>query len=212
MINVSRGAYLNLTNGLLVTDGNSISFESREADGSQSPLTYPVQLLQHPLISPLNITLRNPSVGGQDINAMINRASTFVDPYYVPGRSVLVAWEFTNQLFNNSSVQSAFNKFAQYCQARRNIGWKIVVVTALARNRKPSWGSITEFNQALSAVNQLLRDNWQQFADQIVDVRLIPELDPVQVTYIPDGTHPNALGHSFFVKALAPTLLRIPRN
>ena len=212
MINISRGAYLKLLNGFLVTDGNSITAESRESDGSQNPLTYPAQLLQLPSISPLNLTLRNTAVGGQSTDAMISRAATFVDPYYVPGKSVLVAWEFTNQLFNNSSATSAYNKFAQYCQARKNVGWKIVVVTALSRNRKPGWGSITEYNVQLEIANQLLRDNWRQFADQIVDVRQIPQLEPVQSAYMPDGTHPNALGHSFFVKALAPTLLRIPRN
>lgn len=213
MINISRGAFLNLQGGRIMIDGNSISATAVEADGTVSTQTaYPVQLAQHPLITPLNVEVRNASVPGQDTNSMISKGPSQIDPYLIPGRSVLIAWEITNQLFNNVGGENAYNKFAQYCRARKAVGWKIIVITALARNRKPSSGSITEYNVQLNVANDLIKANWREFADQIVDVRQIPQLDPITATYMPDGTHPNALGLSFFVEALAPIVRRVPRN
>jgi len=213
------GAFLKLSNVTkIVCEGNSITQEGRgfPINKTANPEPgYPDQLATHPAITAAGITVHNVAIGGTDTRQAINRAAANVDPKLSgPGEKILIFWEFTNSIYAGRGAQGAYNDFAEYCLARKAAGWQyIIVLSALARNRSGGSSLSTidlSKNPILNAANALLYADWQRIATQILDVRQVPQLDPIQPEYIPDQVHPNAIAHGHLVNALVPILQRMP--
>lgn len=170
----------------IICDGNSLTF------GTGGTLPYPTQL-QTSLGTGVNVV--NIGVSGQNTDNMIADAATQVDAVYYNVdncSNILIAWEQTNQIGNTSDTSAViYQKILDYCLTRRNRGFKVIVMTCIARASFTT-GSAQEIRRLES--NQLIRDNWSNFASAIVDLALQPEFDlPTKTSnltyYNADGTH-----------------------
>lgn len=93
-----------------------------------------------------------------------------------------------------ATASSIFSQIRAYCAARRSEGWKVVVMTIMARNH----GTWREYARGL--INDSIRANWPSFADDFYDMGADPLVGVAgwynDLTYaLNDGAHPNAAGN-----------------
>jgi lysophospholipase L1-like esterase len=155
---------------LLVFDGNSLTFGT---DASSPDEAYPNQVVRTLQEEGVSCAAVNLGVPGQATPAMAAGAASKVDPLFRKGSSaILVAWEATNHMTNGATAQEAFDAFAQYCEARKEAGWKVVVLSVLPRDNPHQ----PDFESKRQQFNQLLREHWSEFADRLCDVGDDPEI------------------------------------
>jgi lysophospholipase L1-like esterase len=192
-----------LTNSVIVCDGNSLT-------AGQGGTPYPAQLaLLEPFVSN-GSTITNKGVGAQTTLDMIADAATDIDPLYDSSvTSILPAWEVRNHLVVDTPTNTvAYDKFVEYCLARMNVGWKVVVLTIL-----PSWtygyredNTVAGYEQ-LDAdrlqINTWIRANYRDFGNVLCDVASISGLsdlgDNEQAGYTFSSTRPTASANGLFV-------------
>ncbi len=156
-----------LVRGQVVCDGNSMT---QGADASSRAENYPSVLAR--LLGP-NWKVTNVGVGARATPAQIAAAPAKVDRLYdqdaFPQGQVVVCWEGTNDLFLHHTLTAAdaYSHFIAYCQARRAVGWKTLILTLLPRSET---GVPESFESRRVALNALIRGGWRTFADGLVDV------------------------------------------
>lgn len=212
-----------ISNSNIYVDGNSISAGQDSTSGN----TYPEQLLnEYPLNKCYtNGAIVNEAVGGQTTLDMIADAATNIDTLFDSNKTnILLAWEARNHLVvDNPTLQVALDKLEEYCLARKTANSDLKIITATIL---PSWyGSyggdttVTGYNNLKAdtvSFNQLLRDNYTDFADYLIDFETIADFGlypaneedgyafsatrPVANTYYSDGTHLNDNGYSVIAK------------
>ena len=92
-----------------------------------------------------------------------------VDPFYARAASqnADLIWTGTNGSTTSTFVNANYQWIVGYCQARRQQGWKVFVLTMISRTGQDSGKNL---------LNALLRQNWPQFADGLVDVAANPNI------------------------------------
>jgi lysophospholipase L1-like esterase len=134
-------------------------------------------------------------VGGKTTAQMISGGAATVDTRqdsWNP-RNWLIAWEGTNQL-PVSTAEESYDLLVQYCQERRAAGAnKIIVGTML-----PADGRSEVERQEY---NDLIRTNWDSFADAFADVGDDPTIgqtgDNLNLTYYnADKVHMTDAGYA----------------
>ena len=185
-------------NSLIVCDGNSLTA------GGYGGLTYP-QLLAATLPMATNGTqVINKGVGGQQTSQMIADATTEIDSLYEEDRTcILIAWEVGNDIYFNNDVAAAQIRFAEYCNARRAIGWKVIAITCTPRISFTDAGQQATYESRLQQANTWMLDNYSSFCDAIVNARQDARLQTVSSTYWnPDNIHLKQSGYEVLMTGI----------
>lgn len=129
---------------------------------------------------------------------MISQAFSKIDPLYEPAlgdKNILIVWEGINDISSGSTDIQAFNNLKSYCQARKLVGWKIIVGTITPRN-----GGATNQNTKRLSVNTMIRDAFssnETWLDAIADVGADSQIGgTTSGVYYTDGLHLNSAGHN----------------
>jgi lysophospholipase L1-like esterase len=188
--------------GLIVFDGDSLTI------GTQATDPYPSQLMR---MWGGGVRWWNLGVGGQGVADMLGDAAEQVDTKYDArrGRNVVVLWGGTNDMaLRLRSPQQVLELTRQYCEERRDQGFLMVVTTTLPRS-----GRIDpdDFEGRRQDLNALLRAQWRDFADALVDVAADPRLgdpgDEMDRRYFDaDRVHLNDTGLGEIAKLVYPAL------
>ena len=179
----------------VVFDGNSMT------DGLYS--TYPTKVVA--TIGWLNVNI---GVSGQTTQGMLTRAAAYVDAEYdavAHSLNVVVAWEGTNDLKLGATAQEAYDNLVTYCQGRRAVGFKVVILTLLPRQDS---GLPVDYETSRVTVNTNIRANWSTFSDALADVDDDVRLqDPTNTTYFnADKVHLVAAGDAVVAGIVAPVM------
>ncbi len=123
---------------------------------------------------------------------------SFLNPY--AAQNFITIWAGTNDLYQyGQTVAQTFNTLTHWCNARRALGWKILVGTTISR----ATGSYLSDSTGKNPYNALIRQNWRQFADGLVDMAATPlgadgantDLDIFQS----DNVHPTYFSESTYM-------------
>lgn len=197
---ISAGAPLiNLNNAVIVCDGNSLT-----QGGYGGTYNYPQLLSQQAGFE--TCTFHNFGVGGQQTSQMASDAATQIDVLINPAvENILIAWEVGNDIYYQGDATAAYNRFRDYCLARQEAGWRVIVLTCPARTQTTAFGdNPSQYETKLQAANTLLLSNWASFSDGIIDLR---QYTPLQTTSAPyynvDQVHLTQTGYQVFVPYLA---------
>jgi lysophospholipase L1-like esterase len=144
------------------------------------------------------VLARTFATGGAVVDTLMARAPS-VDGALVrlPGtRNVLVVWVGTNDLGFGEDPAAVHEQLRTYAAARRAAGWTVVVGTALPRS---FLADVPGYEQRRRAFNDLVRQEWPTYADQLVDVGADPQLGAPgaqddRALYLGDRTHLNEAG------------------
>lgn len=112
---------------------------------------------------------------GETAEQMIAQAATQVDPYFNPdaARNIAVFWAGGNDIDEATPGQTdveaavAHDRIETWCSARQAAGFEVVVATILPRSN-PATGA--PFSARRAALNTLIRDNWETYADALCDL------------------------------------------
>ncbi len=180
--------------------------------GVQPTETFPSQTVA--LLAPAMYDAVNLGVmEGVTLAELLPQAPKTIDPLYAANRGTnIVVLGGTNDLGAGASVDEAFAKMVAFCQARRKIGFKVVVLTILP-NSVPLSGGRTYENER-QRYNTYIRTSLTTFADALADVSADPTIGAAgaqanRTYYQSDGTHPTAKTYSIvagIVKAAILTL------
>jgi lysophospholipase L1-like esterase len=204
---------------IIVFDGNSLT-----ADRGTASINYPQQLAE---METIRAKYKNFAKSSQTTVDMIEDASTTVDHLYDPSKkSILVAWEITNDLFFGATPETAYANFVEYCQQRKAVGWRVVVINVLPRSNE---GTPTNFEKSRKAVNQKMREDFPDktnnptvyrsgekggYADFLVDVDSIPELgnpgSEKNTIYYPDLVHLTTYGYTLIANSVKNSINQFP--
>ena len=156
---------------------------------------------------------RNLGVGGRRIRDMRKTAGVRVDPLFDPrlGENVVVLWGGSNDLaLMGHQPQVVYQDIRSYCLGRRRRGFEVLVLTVLPRSDRFARG----FEVRREALNRLLRANWHQFANGLVDVAADPRIGPAGAPrdhryYVPGFVHLDNQGLAVVAGDVLHGLLRL---
>lgn len=193
-------------NGTLIFEGDSIT------NGTNATSPYPEQAMA--LIGG-DWAYGNFGIDGQQLSVMNTRytAGTTFKHYYnlQGGKNIVVLYGGSNDMaggVGNQSAATAYSRLGTYAAELRAAGWKVVVVTALARTDANAGGS---FETRRQAFNTSVRAGWSTFADALVDLSTDVRLDdgtgtlPVAVDS-GDLVHPNNTGLGYIAALVQPAV------
>jgi lysophospholipase L1-like esterase len=182
----------------IVFDGDSLT----AGMGAGPEGTYPAQALKlMPGVASVNL-----GVPGELIANMTATAATRVDQAYGDRgtRRVVVIWGGTNDLCRGSNAAAIYKSLAQYGQARRKAGWRVLALTMLPRSNCPP---STDFEAQRERLDERIRANWAVFADGLIDVAADARIGKAGASldqqYYGDGVHLNARGYAIVAQAVA---------
>ncbi len=205
------------TRTVVVFDGNSLTYGL----GVPTAQNYPSQVAG--LLGSRYLTF-NLGVNGQTTPQMMADGKTQVDSLIGVGRSILVAWEITNDIYKGASPQTAYQDFVAYCRQRKAAGWKVVIMDVLPRSDRYTPAN---FELSRQAVNVWLRRDFSQptgdpliyktrdatsYADLLIDLAAVPDLGKAgaqdsQVYYLPDRVHLSPAGYGILAKEVQEAIL-----
>jgi lysophospholipase L1-like esterase len=135
---------------------------------------------------------------------MISDAPTQIDPLN-KRNSVLIVWEVLNDIFLGSTPEAAVANLERYCRGRRNTGWKILLLTCPATVN-------SGLAPKLAIADRIIRQNWRNYANGLLDVTAIPELANANRSDIyPDTVHLGARGYQILFEEANRCLRRLRR-
>jgi lysophospholipase L1-like esterase len=118
--------------------------------------------------------------------ATVNVATTAQNKY-------LAVWIGTNDIMSGLDVTLTHASLAAYCRKARAAGWKVFVLTAIAR------GDVPQTNSTRLIYNDLIRNNYPSYADFLVDVaadqRFATPVTAATDVYSADLTHLTPYGY-----------------
>lgn len=185
---------------LVVCDGNSFT----SGYGLSAWLSYPSVLNGLLAAAGVRNAISNKGVTGQTTAQMSADAVTDIYPLLTRAHttSVLVAWEIRNDMYvNGVTVAQGVDAIEAYCDAARTAGFdKIVLI-----NVKPDAAFQNTWQTGVwDTVNTEIDGRWAGFADALVDLRLITEIqNPLNATYFQaDTVHLTAAGYALVAAAV----------
>lgn len=149
-------------------------------------------------------------------------AATRVDTKYAASLQpqVVVIWGGTNDIASGATVADTYANIKAYCEARKAIGWKVIVLSMLPRIEG---GATTETKR--QALNALLRADFPStmatnilsgasWADLLVDVGNDATVGQagqnLNTTYYTDGTHMAAAGYRIIAVYVKDAIYLLP--
>jgi lysophospholipase L1-like esterase len=146
------------------------------------------------------VTISNAS--GSTFGQWTTLAPTTIDPLYAASRSknIVVLFGGSGDLVGSASVADTIARLVTFGQARRRVGFKVVITSLLARTG--SLGGLTpgEFEIERQDYNASVRKNFASFADALADIAADPTIGAAGATanrtyYQSDEVNPTAAGH-----------------
>lgn len=178
----SLGKFARSDSPLIIADGNSLTNTDYSA-GATSWVWYLAQMYP-------DWRIINVACAGKTTPHQAERAPIYVDRLYEPG-AICVMWEVTNDLFFGASPEQAISNLRAYCLARRAVGFRVLTMTVLPRRA-------AGFEPLRTDANRLMRAQWREFADGLLDVAadVVGAAGQNEDTayYLLDGTHLNNAG------------------
>ncbi|MHB8645571.1 MAG: hypothetical protein ACYDAR_07270 [Thermomicrobiales bacterium] len=143
--------------------------------------TYPTQTIA--LLAPAQYDAVNLGMAGPSpwtLAIMNDQAPTNIDPLYAASRSknIVVLFDFHNDLYTGVSVEETFARLVTFCQARRKVGFKVVIGTLTPGEAIPpvQGRPSQDYEPVRQGVNTLIRTNLASFADALADVGADPTI------------------------------------
>lgn len=182
-------------------DGDSLTYGAGSFLMGEFPFggDYPSQVVQS--LDPRG-SYHNAGLGGETISTMLANAAINVDVWYTEdANSVVIICGGSNDIVATDS--SPYDLIVAYCQARRAVGWKVIVGTIGPRydllDAIPA-----DFEAVRLACNAQIVANWESFADGLADWGSDPQIGTNLAPYTAldlkyyagDGAHLNWLGYS----------------
>lgn len=145
-----------------IHDGDSLTVGQGVAAGSD----YPTQL--NTLLG-AGYSFSNTAVGGQTAAEANSDAETQVDALYDTNAKINLCWAWmgTNDMQYGVNPNIAYRRYRDYCLRRKYKGFKVMAFTVLPRS---DGGGLAGFETKRQAFNTLVRNNYTQFAERLVDV------------------------------------------
>lgn len=192
---VDRGEVFSAYDNVVVFEGDSI-FEGIAYAGL-SPV--PERVIPD---MPANTFVSNTAKSGSSINSSgapgtyntsIYLRRTAIDNalLYPANNHILCVAAGTNDM-NSGDSTTFLTNLKNYCQARKNAGWKVIVGTCL-----PSSYASGTFNSKRAVANAEIKNlanigiYWDAVADQGGDATYAKDGDELNAAYYPDTVHPN---------------------
>jgi lysophospholipase L1-like esterase len=162
-------APLTMLDGIIVFDGDSNVRGVTSNNRGTLPNPYPNQCIA---LLTGRYDWYNYGTDGDTLRNLILDAQQQIDSH-IGGRGlrkVVVIWAGTNDMQprgDNVSAERAYQRLRAYCADRRAARWKVVVATAL-----PAADALVGagYEERRLAFNDLVRSEWQSFADGLADV------------------------------------------
>lgn len=185
-----------LDGALIVCDGNSLTAGYLASDNAHK---YPSQLqLAIPGAEVINLGVNSDTTTG-----MIARGSV-TDSYFTSG-GILIAWEFINETSIHPAYSPlSYDKFVEYCLDRKAAGWRVVVMTCQAIVKNFAGDTSEDYMNFLREFNQQLRNNYLDFADDLIDLAAQPSLSIMNdIFFNADQIHNNDNGYLLISQIVA---------
>lgn len=189
---------------VVVWDGGSI-IDGHGADPGSEFSTQTLAVLPHVCESYVS------STGGAKIADMLAEAPVEVDARYRANADLdlCVVLAGGGDFRLGLTAADVYQSLKTYCSARREAGFRVVVLSVLPRAAPGS------FEASRIAYNAMLRDTWAEFADGFADIAADPrigdagdELD--QQFYRPDALHLTNAGNAVMAGVAASALEEQP--
>lgn len=181
---------------LLICDGNSITDSTPPyINGNWRPWPY--------WLSAAGYRVVNTAVGATDIAECRQRALVAVDTLVgLAQETWCIIFEGTNYLNRYPDVQAAYHEHVCYCRERKAAGVDKVFVGTMI-DRAPAGLAYT--NAQRWQFNDLIKANYRDFADGVIDFASIPAMGPdgawADSRYFYDGIHPTDEGSKLLARA-----------
>jgi lysophospholipase L1-like esterase len=195
----------------IVIDGNSIAaqFDAGEGGADYGPVMGDL------CMTDAEYTVE--AIGGSTTPELAADASTRVDAHYDASKgnnNILLFLECGNDMsLNNATAQEAYDNLVDYCEARKLVGWKIIVVTVTPRTNPAGQEAkrlvLNEMIRAALASNETWLD---AIADIGADSIIGSSGANLNTTYYSDGLHFTNAGYQiiypYYVRAINQVLGR----
>jgi len=191
-----------LSSAIIVFEGDSLTV------GAFSTDPYDDQLLRDWLNPASDVTGHNVAESGEKIIDDMLDDVAVTDAYYnaTKAHNIAILWAGTNDLGTDSdTAANVYAGLAAWCLGRQQAGFQVLICT-LTVNRHGYVGvDDAELDSRIQAVNTLLRANWPNFADGLVDLGADPILGSYTLAatdrvYWADGLHLKAPGDLIVAK------------
>ncbi len=191
----------------IIFDGDSLTSGTGSTDGQN----YPFQTLSALNANAAVFCHHNDGTAGHEVSAMAASASANIDKRFKAGlNNIVVCWGGTNDLYFEASAETVYGRIVNYCQARRNAGFKAVVATILPRSNA---GTPAGFNAARLTLNTSIRDNWATFADALADLAANATIgdagDEQNIIYYTDLVHMTNAGYAIVAGIVKDAILTL---
>jgi hypothetical protein len=151
--------------------------------------TFPAQTMA--LLAPAKYDAVNLGVGlslagvADTFEALNARAATTIDPLYAASRSknIVVVYDGVNDLYYGANAAETFARMVTFGQARRHVGWKVVMLTLLP-NINMRAGE--DYENERQGINANIRTNLASSADALADIGGDPTIGTVVGAKNPD--------------------------
>jgi lysophospholipase L1-like esterase len=141
-------------------------------------------------------TVVNLGVGGYGWDDMV-AASATVDAYYSTANvgNTLCCFAGMNDMIYGGAVETCITNMVAYCQARRTVGWRVVVGSVLPSTKDDA---VDDYEENRVTVNAYIAAQWETFADAYADWGEDPYISlgnsETQPAYWYNHSHVNADG------------------
>lgn len=194
--------------------GNSLTSGTGSTGGatqtqSASGTNVPSRLMASSIGSTLSI--RTDAFSGRTGAQLLANTPDFSGVYGDSVGAIALIWEGTNTIGTLKSAQNAYESIRRVCMLRKRFGRTVFVGTVLP-NESAAYTPTAQNTAIIDKVNTMLRANYSQFADGIIDFAADSRLsNPNDTTYFyTDKTHLNNTGYQvvadLIVAAVSPLL------
>lgn len=173
---------------------------------------WPQHIAVNPWMRRCRVGVVNLAMAGATI-AHIARRSQLVDSLAgIADENYVLLFELTNTLrASGGDVLGAYQAHRDYCEARRKLGFRVLIGTGLSRNQEAYYNQPTGFTyQQMCELNHLIRTTASEFADGVVDFAARPELGsedaPLNKKWFWDGVHVTGLGQFLLIDVVLAAL------
>lgn len=200
----------------ILIDGNSIMTEDYTGVGGGVA----TQLQSILSMRGIPVTAGWVAVSGQTTQQMIADASVQIDELLATPRfrsataRILLVFEGTNDLLfkgptNPNRILECYQNLKDYCYLRRSAGWYVILMgnTPRSHGYDATPGSPALYDADMRRLDQLLAENYGDFADLWFHTRKWVPTYQAAAPYANDPAHPNAYGCGLIAAALATFLL-----
>jgi hypothetical protein len=187
---------LSLSSAIIVFEGDSLTV------GAFSTDPYDDQLLRDWLAPSYDVAGHNVAGSGEKIIDDMLDDVAVTDAYYNASKAhnIAILWAGTNDLgTDNDTAENVYAGLSTWCLGRQQAGFQVLICTLTANRHGYVGVDDAELDSRIQAVNTLLRANWQNFADGLVDVGADSILGSYTLAatdrvYWTDGLHLTAAG------------------